>query len=263
VPTVALGEPQTVQAGGFKIRPPSGYDVDVSEAQLAAFDRAGTVIIVFSGATSNPQRLAAEAIAEAYLEAAFEAGDGEYTIEMTSPIVVSGVTGWTYELAGRYGGAPTRGRAALLMPDSERYVFGLGLANLARDPRRWDREGSRVFDAMLDTVAFVEVEAGGTCRVSVEADYGYSQENPIQVGGDWLDGPPRERAYLDNLRGPGGEALAYTRLRSVPVGETILDEYKLTGLGPPVVLYLDMYKYHEPLAPVGFTCAGAFPLEAP
>ncbi len=78
-----------------------------------------------------------------------------------------------------------------------------------------------------------------------------------------LEGPARERAYLDNLLGPNGETLSYERKRSFSSGDTILDEYHITGSGIDATLYLDEYSYTPPQAPVGFTCAGEFPLSAP
>ena len=88
-------------------------------------------------------------------------------------------------------------------------------------------------------------------------------DNPLKVGGDWLDGPARERVYLDNLRGPAGEMLSYFRRGSEVHGDVILDIYIISGLGQDVTLYVDMYNFAVPLAPVGLTCAGPFALAAP
>jgi hypothetical protein len=48
-------------------------------------------------------------------------------------------------------------------------------------------------------------------------------------------------------------------------GDTILDMYEVSydGLTAPISLYIDMYVFEEPFAPVGFTCTGPFPLQAP
>ncbi len=107
------------------------------------------------------------------------------------------------------------------------------------------------------TLTPADTQTAGAC-VSTDKTYGYTQENPIKVGGDFLDGPVRERAYLDNLAGPNGETITYARIGSIIFGETILDAFVITGLGAEVTLYIDEYVYAELQAPVGFTCLGAF-----
>jgi len=113
-----------------------------------------------------------------------------------------------------------------------------------------------------ESVQFLEREAGA-CAVSTDSTYGYTQENPIRTGGDWMDGPARERMYLDNLLGPNGESITYERLQSLESGDTILDLYEVKTGGNTYLLYLDEYSFSEPLAPVGLTCAGDFGLAAP
>jgi hypothetical protein len=102
--------------------------------------------------------------------------------------------------------------------------------------------------------------------VSTDATYGYTKENPIKGGGrSMFEGPSREEAYLSVLRGPRGEAITYKRLGSVPGPNAILDIYQITypGLQKPIQLYVDMYNYSEPKAPIGFICASPFPLQKP
>lgn len=103
----------------------------------------------------------------------------------------------------------------------------------------------------------------GECVISIDHTYGYTQENPIKVGGGDFDGPPRERAFLDNLLGPNGERVSYERTGSFSFEDTILDIFDITGLSKQVTLYVDEYSYSEPQAPVGFTCLSVFPLSQP
>lgn len=125
----------------------------------------------------------------------------------------------------------------------------------------WRDEHKPIFEAFLETVKFVD--ATGSCTISADTAYGYTESNPIQIGGGAFDGPSRERAYLDNLLGPNGESLSYERQGSVGTDTTILDIYIITGSGINETLYLDEYNYSKPQAPVGFTCKGAFPLSQP
>jgi hypothetical protein len=101
--------------------------------------------------------------------------------------------------------------------------------------------------------------------------YGFSPENPIHVGG----GPAGQEEFLESLRGPQGEPVAWRRLGSCCEFETpngimgygLLDLYEVIyeGLERPVILYLDMYEAEAVYAPTGFTLGGApeAPAEAP
>ncbi len=160
-PAVALGDAQIVDGGGFSFRPPVGYDVDTQTGQVGIFDPSGQIIMSFTGDTHNPRGLPAEEIARLFLNGMFEAAGGAYTPVTTRTVVISGVAGLAYDLAGTYSGAPVRGRAVIVMPTDQHYLFGLGLANLTRDPQRWANQGSRLFDALVQSVVFsLAVEAG-------------------------------------------------------------------------------------------------------
>lgn len=99
---------------------------------------------------------------------------------------------------------------------------------------------------------------------SGDPEYGYSPEKPINVGGgSLLEGPARQRAFLNSIAGPGGQAVTYRRLGSCcafespdsPLGGGLLDQYEVShgGLANPVILYLNLYTPGTPLAPFGFT----------
>ncbi|MEL6614719.1 MAG: hypothetical protein AAFQ43_03225 [Bacteroidota bacterium] len=94
--------------------------------------------------------------------------------------------------------------------------------------------------------------------------YGYTEAQAIRVAGLADRGPASERAYLDRLRGPMGQAIEYERQGSCCAFETprgiggigLLDMYEVTyeGLDEPVMLYLNMYDPPEGdlKAPAGF-----------
>lgn len=133
----------------------------------------------------------------------------------------------------------------------------------------WRVRGVPFLSVLLPTIIIYEPVAGETadvCPISMDPTYGFDVDNPIRVGGGFLDGPTRERLYLDTLRGPAGETVTYSRQGSTDsTGGVIVDIYLLdyAGLDTPVTVYIDMYNWETPMAPVGFTCAGPFPLEAP
>ena len=86
----------------------------------------------------------------------------------------------------------------------------------------------------------------------VERNFGFDPRHPIVVGGDDLQaGPQNEQDYLNNLSGPNGEVITYTRLGSCCefktengiLGGGMLDKYEVTyeGLEEPLILYFNMY----------------------
>ncbi len=100
-------------------------------------------------------------------------------------------------------------------------------------------------------------------EASSDHTYGFTPENPIQVGGSNIGiGSSSERKYLNRLKGPNGEQIQYKRRGSCCFfktpngfnGEGLLDAYIITypGLKEPVVLYLNMYDLGAQFAPMGF-----------
>lgn len=100
--------------------------------------------------------------------------------------------------------------------------------------------------------------------VSDDDTYGYSEKNPIKVGGAKnSSGPANERKFLNALLGPDGQIVTYVRTGSCCMFKTphglmgagLLDKYevKYEGLENPVILYINMYDKGDLKAPKGFT----------
>lgn len=92
--------------------------------------------------------------------------------------------------------------------------------------------------------------------------YGFSEQNPIKVGGK-SDGPLNERRFLNALLGPKYETVSYERTGSCCSFKTpngllgnsgLLDRYKVYWKGgtDTVYLYLNMYDEGDLKIPVGF-----------
>jgi hypothetical protein len=101
-------------------------------------------------------------------------------------------------------------------------------------------------------------------EVSDDKTYGYTEGNPITVGGSTSSGPLNERRYLNALAGPNGEPISYVRIGSCCQFKTknalmggigLLDKYKLEWKGQkePVFLYINMYDPGPMKAPLGLT----------
>lgn len=118
---------------------------------------------------------------------------------------------------------------------------------------------------LVDSLA--AAQPGASDSLAAAGALGYAKANAIRVGGGEERGVQNEHAYLDALRGPGGEPVTYERLGSccqfqTPNGldgkEGVLDAYEVTypGLPRPVTLYLNMYDPpRDATLPQGFTRA--------
>ncbi len=100
------------------------------------------------------------------------------------------------------------------------------------------------------------------CTTSADPTYGLTPANPVQIAGGAMYVAASEERYLAALRGPDGQAIQYTRIGSRPQSAnnpTILDRYDVwyDGLEKPISLYLDVYHYWEPSAPMGLSCGQA------
>lgn len=264
VPTPTAPAPETVdvEADGFTISVPLSMDFDMNNNVVGIFDKEGTFIVSFTRSPYNSDSISLQNVIDDYLNEVASQG-GEFNQGESYPVTIGGAEGIAVDITGTLFEAPIAGRAIAVSPAEDSVFFGLGVSNLANNEELWETRGMEDFETLTDSVQFVDVQTSDACTVSTDKTYGYTETNPIRVGGDFLSGPARESAYLDNLLGPNGETLTYERIGSLPSGDTILDEYLVTGPGINVKLYLDEYKYEPLQAPVGFTCIGEFPLSAP
>lgn len=101
-------------------------------------------------------------------------------------------------------------------------------------------------------------------EISTDNTYGYSKENPINVGGvKTSEGPLNQRRFLNALAGPLGEIISYERRGSCChfktkngfMGGGLLDIYKVywEGKKDTILLYINLYDEGELKIPVGFT----------
>ena len=96
--------------------------------------------------------------------------------------------------------------------------------------------------------------------VSDDPEYGYRAEKAIRTGGP---GSSKQRAFLDQLRGPEGQAVTYHRTgvcgaytdTAQPFGKAMIDCYtvRYEGQAQPATLYLDLYRAEPLKVPQGFT----------
>jgi hypothetical protein len=246
-------------ADGFTLSVPFPLLHEVNKNVVIVGNEENTLTISFaSDSLESGETL--EDVLNAYL-GSLEKRGWEFTKSEPVEIEIDHATGILVDLTSTAQSLNFEGQAVAVSLRPGFVLFGLGLFEVSANPEGWKNTGEDTFKTLMDSIKFTE--ASGVCPISTDETYGYSEANPIKVGGDFISGVSRERAYLDHLRGPNGETLSYERQGSTMSGDVILDIYHITGSGVDETLYVDLYNFSELSAPVGFTCNGPFPLSAP
>lgn len=259
---VRLGERASVE-GYFSVRVPVGYDANLQPQGIAVNDaiQATIMFMVVNGPDASGQ-----APSQIYLENVSASFD-EIVLGDPQPITVDGREGSYQNVDVSFSGNIARGRFIVLPFDNGLEFYSLALSPTVELTDLWELEGATVHELVIESLLFdPQVDFGLACAVSADPDYAYTQDKPVQVGGDFLDGPARARAYLNGLAGPNGEVINYERTGSLVAEDgTVLDGYEISiaGLDQTVTIFVDQYHFDTLYAPDGLTCNGAFLMEAP
>ena len=119
----------------------------------------------------------------------------------------------------------------------------------------------KIYIALITVALLFSCSAKKNNATISESTYGYTQKNPIKVGGD-LNGPVNERKYLNSLSGPNGERVFFNRQGSCcpfdsknsSFGGGMLDKYSVyyEGIKDTATFYINMYDKERLKAPIGF-----------
>jgi hypothetical protein len=99
---------------------------------------------------------------------------------------------------------------------------------------------------LVDNYTFLLTE------ISTDETYGFSEKNPIKVGGvNRNEGPLNQWRFLNALAGPNGEEVSYYRAGSCcpvkssnsPFGMAMLDSYSVTWEGSKDTVAIDINMY--------------------
>ncbi len=120
-------------------------------------------------------------------------------------------------------------------------------------------------DTRSKTLLYLDDETYLLTDRTDDKTYGYSDSNPINVGGiKDKTGPVNERRFLNALLGPNGEEIRYKRAGSCCAFQTpngmienmgMLDRYLIVkeGSTDTIALYLNMYDSGDLKVPFGFS----------
>ena len=120
-------------------------------------------------------------------------------------------------------------------------------------------------DTRTREIQFLDENTYLLTEVAEDKSYGYTESNPVKVGGaNESSGPKNERRFLNGLLGPNGEEIKYSRAGSCCPFKTpnglfgdsgMLDRYQVTWAGSSDTLdiFINMYDKGDLRIPVGST----------
>ena len=262
---------QFVPIGHYSFEPVEGYEWEIADAQVFMTDPDGSIMVSVVGVPTNgntPEEIMSDFVGGMAL-----AGSGELERGEESLIVIDGVDATAVNLNGNLFGSPMEGQAVLMQPTDDWAIFTLAMGNLSDNEAQWSAIGQPLFTNLLESMEFLDETAvaellaadNGSCPIATDPTYGYSEDNPVQIGGDAENDSARAITYLDNLVDPVGIPVTYSLAGSAPYGDTVISIYEINSpmVEETVKLYIDQYNYSELMAPVGFSCEQAFPISAP
>ncbi|HEX6033221.1 MAG TPA: hypothetical protein VFY83_02260 [Anaerolineales bacterium] len=167
-PVVKLGEKHVIPAGGFSFRVPFGFVAQIDERQAFISDLEGTLIISFASVESTSSE---EEIIDEYLDALAQRSEGEFNKTVSDPVTVDGLEGKAFDLTGSVFGSPMKGRTFILPLGTNRFLFAVGMSNLAQDEAAWEERGSKVFEAVIESIETFEPQSKGTCPIVTDHTY--------------------------------------------------------------------------------------------
>lgn len=126
------------------------------------------------------------------------------------------------------------------------------------------KSNNSIGDTRTKAIEYLDKDTYKLNNYTNDKTYGYSENNPVKVGGiKENEGPTNERRFLNALVGKNGEKVMYVRVGSCCVFDTpnglmenkgLLDRYKVffENRTDTIYLYLNMYDKGDLYVPVGF-----------
>jgi hypothetical protein len=181
-------------------------------------------------------------------------------------LMTNNIPGLSLNFKGQLDGQPMTGKLSSFFPNTRCFSL-IAFTHGTEADSQWQISGQIAYAKLLDSLRFLDQVQAAACQISADPSYGLTPDNPIRVGNTNIkDGLEREELYLNTLRGPAFEEIAYTRLNPLYNTEReIVDAYTVTypGLAEPLTLYFEIFIFESPKAPLGFNCEAPFPLSAP
>jgi hypothetical protein len=149
-----MGDEYEVGDAGFAFRPVIGYDVKFLPGQATLVSEDGGIVLSLSGG-NVPGAGALEGVLDRLLAEIskdfenFEASD-------PYPIAVDETNGLATDVRAELIGRPVAGRVVAAAP-TDTQLFYAFVFTIQEPDRRWESEGSGVFEAVIESIRFYDL----------------------------------------------------------------------------------------------------------
>jgi hypothetical protein len=150
-----LGEVQQVGDGGFHFQPVIGYNVNVLPGQATLVSKDGGIVLSLVGG-DVPGASALEGVMDRLLAKVSEDFE-EFEASDPYPITVDETRGLATNVSAELIGKPITGKVAVVAPSDSQLFYAFAFTVEEPDDR-WESEGNEVFEAVIDSVQFYELD---------------------------------------------------------------------------------------------------------
>jgi hypothetical protein len=262
------GEIIEMELGGYTYQSIYGYEEENDGQVVNFYSENDNITMMLLGIIDFGPGYTPNDIVEGFLAGMSE--DSSSNIKKSNPttITIDSAQGTSFDLTGIFDGDIVEGQTFVVMPTATRVVFGFGLGIVTDQKNNWEEQGKADFNNLMNSIEILEVETSSTghfsaCTIASDTTYGYSEDNPIRIGGGEEDGEARAEAYFSALGGPYGETFTYEKMETIESNGTTMDVYQIDFAGTPLTMYLDIQNYETLMAPDQFICWEEIPLTAP
>ena len=269
VPAPKMGETIDMTMGGYTIQSlPDDYEQDNDGEVINFFKEEKGINIMILGLVGFEDDYSPDEIIDEFLAGITgETADTFRKIEEV-PVTVDSYEGTGYYLNGTFYGNLVEGQTFLVPVSDSQILFGFGLGTVVGSTNNWLAEGQVVFNSLIDSIDIIELETTDSglfsaCSIASDTSYGYTEDNPVKLGGGEANAEERAAAYFSALGGPYGETLTYVKVETIESNDANLDVYELDLSGTPLTMYIDIDNYETPMSPDGMICWEEIPVSAP
>jgi len=157
IPTTSAFRFIDLKSGGFSLSVHPHLVFDIDDYSINLSDIQGKFVVSMNGRTYIASEYTMESFLGKYVNEIASRG-GTFIQSTPYEIAIDGMNGTAVNISGIFLDSPIAGKAFVISPRENFIVFGLGMSNLAMNKNEWAETGSDVFETLLASIKFKEVE---------------------------------------------------------------------------------------------------------
>jgi hypothetical protein len=150
-----LDEVQEVPDGGFTFQPVSGYNVTLLQSQATLVSEDGGIVISLAGG-DVPGANALEGVLDR-LSATISEDFEKFEVGDPYPVDVDNTSGLAIDIDAELVRRPIAGKLVVVAPLDSQLFYAFAFT-IQEPDGRWESEGSKVFDAVIESIRFSELD---------------------------------------------------------------------------------------------------------